>query len=167
MGGRTWRWRRTAVAALVLGLAGLAAPEAFAADSRIVGGKPVAEGSYSFQAALLYNGIQGGDYARQYCGGSLISPTAILTAAHCVDFYGTGPDDLDASLLRVVVGRTVLSSDAGQKRKVTKIAIHPKYDPDTMNADVAVLTLDRPVTGIKPITVVAPGGAVSSSSRRP
>jgi secreted trypsin-like serine protease len=81
----------------------------------------------------------------------------VLTAAHCVDFIGNGPDQVPMSDLRVVVGRTVLSSTQGQKRRVTAIAIHPQWNPDLFSHDAAVITLGSAVTGIRPISLVTPG----------
>lgn len=123
---------------------------------KIVGGKPVADGAYGFQAALLIESIGDNDYQRQFCGGSLISPWNVLTAAHCVDFFG---DDADFPLsdLRVVVGRTVLSSDQGERREVAAVDIHPQWNPDTYSFDAAVITLSAPITNIRPVLLVTPG----------
>ena len=46
-------------------------------ETQIIGGKPAQEGEWPWQAAMLYNG-------RRICGGSLIHPRWILSAAHCV-----------------------------------------------------------------------------------
>ena len=91
--------------ALFVGAAGVGASTspAGALDGSIIGGTPVADGGYRFQAALLALPFGNTDRQRQYCGGSLIGPFYVLTAAHCVDFIGL-------KQLRVVVGRTVLSS---------------------------------------------------------
>jgi secreted trypsin-like serine protease len=124
---------------------------------RIVGGTPVADGQYPFQAALLAQSFGDTDFDRQYCGGSLITPTQVLTAAHCVEFIGDGPDQVPQADLRVVVGRTVLNSTQGQKRRVASIAIHPRWNTNTFSHDVAVITLVSPVTGIRPISLVTPG----------
>jgi secreted trypsin-like serine protease len=131
------------------------APSAIA--PRIVGGRPVPNGKYRFQAALLAQSFGTNDYQRQYCGGSLITPFEVLTAAHCVEFVGEGPDMLPLSDLRVVVGRTVLTSTQGQKRRVAAFTIHPRYDPVTLSFDVAVLHLAAPINGIRPIMLVTPG----------
>jgi secreted trypsin-like serine protease len=124
---------------------------------RIIGGKPVPDARYAFQAALLIESIGQDDYQRQYCGGSLISPTEVLTAAHCVDFFGDEEGQLPLSDLRVVVGRTVLSSDEGHRSAVRSVAIHPEWEPATFSHDVAVLQLASPARGIRPIALVSPG----------
>jgi secreted trypsin-like serine protease len=82
-----------------------------------VGGTAVPNGKYKFQAALLALSFGSNDFERQYCGGSLITPFEVLTAAHCVELVGDEPGQLPVSDLRVVVGRTVLTSTQGHKRR--------------------------------------------------
>lgn len=136
----------------------LAGARAGAIDPRIVGGTPVPDGKYPFQAALLAQPFGDDDWQRQYCGGTLISAQQVLTAAHCVEFVGSEEDDfLLLKELRVVVGRTVLTSTQGQKRRAVHIDIHPRWDPETYRFDVAVITLRRPIEGIEPIQLVTPG----------
>lgn len=116
---------------------------------QVVGGDPVSSGKYPFVAALLATG-QGTDYQKQFCGGTLIDQDSVLTAAHCVK--GVLP-----AQLQVVVGRTVLDSDEGQKRKVAAIVRHPQYTTPKLsyNYDAAVLQLKGPVTGIEPVKLPA------------
>ena len=64
---------------------------------KIVGGTSVPNGKYRFQAALLAQSFGNDDFQRQ----------------------------VPLSDLRVVVGRTVLTSTQGQKRRVAAIDIHP------------------------------------------
>ena len=123
---------------------------------KIVGGQPVPDGKYRFQAALLAQSFGTNDHERQYCGGSLITPFEVLTAAHCVDFVGV-PGGIPLSDLRVVVGRTVLSSTQGQKRRAAAIDIHPRWNPETFSFDAAVIHLASPINGIRPVALVTPG----------
>jgi secreted trypsin-like serine protease len=137
---------------------GFTGSPAGAVDPRVIGGTPVPDGQFTFQAALLAQPFGTNDYQRQYCGGSLIGPFYVLTAAHCVDFIGNQPSDLiTVSQLRVVVGRTVLTSTQGQKRTALRIAIHPQWNTFTGKNDVAIIELDTPVTGIKPIALATTG----------
>ncbi len=73
------------------------------------------------------------------------TPPAARGSAHCV----TGNSALN---LRVTVGRTVLDANQGKIRNVSRINIHPSYRPlGDSSFDAAVLTLRRPVTGVKPV----------------
>lgn len=45
-------------------------------DGRIVGGDPTVIEEYNYQASLLY-------FSSHRCGAAIISPTYVLTAAHC------------------------------------------------------------------------------------
>ena len=121
---------------------------------QVVGGDPVDDGKYPFVVALLDVSYGRNAFERQYCGGSLIDVSHVVTAAHCVSHPKPR-----RSNLRVIVGRTKLRSGDGEGRGVRRIRVHPDYNPRISNAfDVAVLTLDKAVpTTFAPIQPVASG----------
>jgi len=73
-------------------------------DPHILGGTAVEEGEYPHMAALGYP-VQGNESQYSFrCGGSLIDPLYVLTAAHCVyspenqpEIVRLGTVDLDHS----------------------------------------------------------------------
>ncbi|MBB1253715.1 S1 family peptidase [Streptomyces alkaliterrae] len=140
--------------AAALSLVAATAPSAHA----IIGGTEVSNDAYPFMAGVLYKG-KGSALKRQFCGGSLVDASVVMTAAHCVE--GEKAKDL-----QVVVGRTVLSAKQGQIRDVRKsagkgdpggIVIHPRYTKGNDAYDLAFLELARPVKGITPIKLPTQG----------
>jgi len=69
------------VAFLALSLAS-AAPQGQLLGGRIVGGADAAEGQFPHQVSLR-------QLSSHICGGSIIAPQVILTAAHCVTSEAT------------------------------------------------------------------------------
>jgi secreted trypsin-like serine protease len=113
-------------------------------EPKIVGGTSVPDSKYPFMVALLDTRKGATAFDQLHCGGTLIDRDSVLTAAHCVE-------GLSATPLRVTVGRTVLNSDQGQTRRVSKILIHPRWFSLTVAYDAAVLKLSRPVRGADPL----------------
>ncbi|GAA3293819.1 hypothetical protein GCM10020295_16720 [Streptomyces cinereospinus] len=74
----------------------------------------------------------------QFCGGTLVSPTKVVTAAHCMVGETTGG-------VRVVGGRTYRNGTNGTVSRVSGIWVHPGYTDVTDGEDVAVLTLSTPM----------------------
>ena len=116
-----------------------------AGDPEIVGGVPVGDATdFPYQVALVFRQVSD-PFQAQFCGGSLISPDTVLTAAHCVE--GESARDLD-----VRSGIVDLVDDLGHRANVRQIRVHPDYDPATSDNDVAVLqlstTLPEPVVEI-------------------
>lgn len=88
------------------------------ADTRIVGGEATTIGDWPWQVAIADPPSSGGDgFDRWFCGGSLLAPSVVLTAAHCV--YGAG--FLPPSSFSVITGRTTLSSTTGAEIPVSQL----------------------------------------------
>jgi trypsin len=97
---------------------------------KIIGGGPTTIDENPYMVALTQpDGFQ-------FCGGAIVAPHKILTAAHCT--VDSQPADI-----KVVAGRTSLSQDQGQTANVTNIWVNPNFDQNTMTNDSSVLTLDQ------------------------
>ncbi|XP_034113798.1 putative serine protease 42 [Drosophila albomicans] len=113
-------------------------------------GAQVARGQLPWMVALFERVENGISF---FCGGTLISASTVLTAAHCFRF---GSRDLPASRAAVSLGRNTLDLvSEGELRQVSTLIIHQEYTPDNFtDADIALLRMSSPVSFgdfIKPI----------------
>ncbi len=116
------------VAAAVL--LGLNVPALGETDTEmIVGGKPAAQGKYPWQVRL-YESM---DDEIGFCGGSIIAPQWVLTAAHCL---------VDTE--SVVVGFGDVDRTKTKKIKSAKVIVNPTY-LDGEKADLALVKLSEPI----------------------
>jgi secreted trypsin-like serine protease len=127
-------------------LVGFAAPATAQSPGspRIVGGTDAAIGLAPYQVALI-DSREGSNYAGQFCGGSVLSPLIIATAAHCFDGDLNVPDDI--SHLRILAGSANLSSVTLSTLEVSAVTIHPDWKRTaTDEHDIAIIQLDEPLT---------------------
>jgi secreted trypsin-like serine protease len=112
-----------------------------AVHASIVGGYIPQPSEWPWMAAILHSDATTpgwSDYKRQFCGGTLIDPGWVLTAAHCVHRASggyIGPDEIT-----VLLGRRNLTGHRGEKIAVTEI-VPAAFDPSTMRNDLALLRL--------------------------
>lgn len=126
------------------------APSSSELQGKIIGGTEVLPGQFAWQAALIYSAFNDENRV-QFCGGTMVSPTVIVSAAHC--FKGKdgemGADEVD-----VVVG-TVNYADVaqGERIRIKEVHLHPQYNMTTFQHDVAVLVLARAAQFGSPIAL--------------
>jgi secreted trypsin-like serine protease len=112
-------------------------------SAKIFGGKSARESEFPFMAALY-------EYDKITCGGTIIAPQWIVTAAHCL----VQPDSLANSrsalprapitALKVGVGMTDNTTE--YPVAVKRTVVSPDYDPKTNTNDIALLELETPLT---------------------
>lgn len=132
--------------AVALALIFLPAPRAQAGlvTPFIVGGSTVSSATeLPYQAQVIIRPPGAGYY--YLCGGSLIAPDLVATAAHCLqDDNGA---QYAASTFTVTVGQLNLPASGGQTRGVARAIPHPSFTgAPSYRYDAAMLQLASPVT---------------------
>ncbi|XP_069072238.1 serine protease 55-like [Pleurodeles waltl] len=117
-------------------------------ESRIIGGKNALPAEWPWTVSLQKAG-------GHFCGGSIISPMWILTAAHCFHHVRcldevqvlepTSVSRFSAQDLRVQVGATILGSRRKNIHKVERIISHEDFSQYTADNDIALLLLSSPI----------------------
>jgi trypsin len=105
--------------------------------ARIVGGSQPSRNRYPYFVRIDHNN-------RLHCGGVLIAPDIVLTAAHCVMGSGTYTAYVNAfNTYRFYSGVEVKAVSSASK--------HPSYSSRTRGYDLAIMKLSSPVNN--PVTI--------------
>jgi secreted trypsin-like serine protease len=105
----------------------------------IVGGSPADTATYPWAVALSSRITYGSARSGQFCGGTVIAPTKVLTAAHCM--FDENGKRVDRPDLAVVQGRTDLRTANGREVAVSGVYVNPGFNRPGIDGDWAVLTL--------------------------
>ncbi|MET8855158.1 trypsin-like serine protease [Streptomyces sp. NPDC004579] len=129
-------------------------------DPKIIGGTTTTISTAPWMAQLWYSDRNAG--IGFFCGGSVVAPTKILTAAHCVKGYDWKAHGA------VVTGTAQLASGSTLPSGATVSAPwrqwnHPSYSSTTIDNDIAIITLANPVSA-KPIRMTTSGDTASYAS---
>jgi len=107
-------------------------------NTRIINGNKATEGRYSYAVSLQ-------DDVGHFCGGSLIAPDVVLSAAHCA-----GGD------YKAIIGRHELITNDGDEVGVKDEMMHPDYVSETTDNDFMLLFLNRSTTEIVELVQLSP-----------
>lgn len=143
----------TLVCAAAVAAASSSSASAGTLSAQVVGGTEARISDAPWQVALLHRG-RSTDYSAQFCGGSLISSSWVVTAAHCVT-----EDDLSvtaAASIDVLFGSDWLARFKYTGRTVDRVIRHPAYDDDATTNDIALLHLAAPASGRNVATIALP-----------
>lgn len=99
---------------------------------KVILGQPA--GDYGFPVALVKPG------RIHFCGGSLLDATTVLTAAHCVR-------NKSRHDFQVLHGTKTIHEGGSLVDLARQPLIHPRYSDRTVDYDIAVLKLARPLGG--------------------
>lgn len=98
----------------------------------IINGEHVPIEEYPYQVSLQIK-----ETNSHFCGGSIITPNTILTAAHCLIHF-----DGDMSHIQIRAGSSI-HTHGGQLIDVQKCVIHNDYNSNELDNDIAIVILEK------------------------
>ncbi|CAG0920968.1 unnamed protein product [Notodromas monacha] len=97
---------------------------------RVVGGELAEPGQFPYQASLQY-------FGQHFCGGDIVAPNVVLTAAHCLEGFS-------ASEITVNVGLNNLFNPGSnlQQRSVARMEYNNEFPGSGLTYDIGYIILE-------------------------
>ncbi|XP_060522361.1 trypsin-2-like [Cylas formicarius] len=105
-------------------------------NEKILNGKVVDIKDHPYQVALVNK-----KFNRIICGGVIIKPRVVVTAAHCTHTIRMEP----RKNLEVLVGANHVGDDDGNFHTIEKVIKHPDFSYRGLDSDMSVLLLKEPI----------------------
>ncbi|ODM92419.1 Trypsin-1 [Orchesella cincta] len=128
---------------------------------KIVGGVNTTDAEFPYLVSIQMNPDFGNRY--HYCGGSILNASHVISTASCVE-------GRLVSQIQVVAGahtlQTALADDPRiQRRNIASVTLHPQFDPETLQNNIALLSLSESLqlnSRIQPILISQEGKYVGN-----
>jgi len=120
-------------------------------NTRVIAGQTAVRGSWPWQVLITYG-------SKATCGGTLIAPRWVVTAAHCVERKAKYP-----FMFSAIVGEHDRSQGDGSEQaiQVAMLYRHPDYNTRTVDNDITLFKLSEPAKLNKYVkTACLPSGDV-------
>jgi secreted trypsin-like serine protease len=159
---RTTTWDTLGVLLIALALAGPAQASGDAHAS-IVGGTAAAGEEWPWAAFILAADAKGEGFS---CTGTVIAPTLVLTAGHCVQDIITGRKTPVGQYVVVTGSRDVRDASLRQISRVSRSIVYPNFNRFKVHGDAALLVLATPTTA-PPVALASPADAALFAANTP
>jgi secreted trypsin-like serine protease len=151
--------------ALVLLSLLLAAPASASrgAQASIVGGTTAGSEEWPWAAFILAADKKGEGFS---CTGTVVAPTLVLTAGHCVEDIVTGRKTPLPQYVVVTGSSDVRDETARQLSRVSRAIVYPSFNRFKVHGDAALLVLETPTTA-PPVALATPTDAALLAADTP
>lgn len=108
-------------------------------ELKIVGGKDAERGNHPHIISLQYN-YPGMNRMFHTCGGAIVSPEFIVTAAHCIH-----PTEMQQYEVAAGLYNLKENEDSEQRRHIWRAYVHPEFKGGISQGDIALIQLELPL----------------------